>query len=47
MLAAIGDSGRFGLTAVGDSREEAEERYEQALAVFEEEATEALRPSPL
>ncbi len=38
MLAALGDTGRIGLTAVGNSPEEAESIYEQAQAALDEEA---------
>jgi hypothetical protein len=38
MLAALGEHGRVGLTAVGDSREEADEVYRRAVAVLDEEA---------
>jgi len=44
MLNAVGDEGRFGMTAVGDDHEEAGRLYEQALAVFDEEARRALEP---
>jgi hypothetical protein len=38
MLSALGSAGRLGLTAVGDSPEEARAIFEQAQAVFDEEA---------
>ena len=38
MLSALGSAGRLGLTAVGDSPEEAREIFEQAEAVLKEEA---------
>jgi hypothetical protein len=38
MLSALGSAGRLGLTAVGDSPEEARSIFEQAQAVFDEEA---------
>lgn len=38
MLAAIGEHGSVGLTAVGDSREQADEVYERAVAVLDEES---------
>jgi hypothetical protein len=38
MLSALGSAGRLGLTAVGDSPEEARAVFEQARAVFDEEA---------
>jgi hypothetical protein len=37
MLSALGSAGRLGLTAVGDSPEEARAIFEQAQAVFDEE----------
>jgi hypothetical protein len=42
-LAALGDRGRFGLTAVGDTAEEADEVYGTAGEVFDSEAAEAAR----
>jgi len=42
MLSAVGTCGRFGLTAVGDSPEEAEAIYQRALEVFDTEAKAAL-----
>ena len=41
MLAALGEHGRFGLTAVGSSRAEAEALYQRAVAIFETEAAAA------
>jgi len=41
MLAALAEHGRVGLTAVGDSHEEADEVYRRALAVLDEEAAAA------
>ena len=38
MLSALGSAGRLGLTAVGDSPQEARELFEKAQAVLEEEA---------
>ncbi len=38
MLSALGSAGRLGLTAVGDSPEEARAIFEKAQAVFDEEA---------
>jgi hypothetical protein len=42
MLAALGDRGRFGLTAVGDSHAEADDYYRLTTDVFEREAQEAI-----
>ncbi len=42
MLAALGEHGRFGLTAVGDSAAEAQALYDRALATFDAEAAAAL-----
>ncbi|HEX5176328.1 MAG TPA: peptide ligase PGM1-related protein, partial [Chthoniobacteraceae bacterium] len=39
MLSALGSAGRLGLTAVGDSPEEARTIFERAQAVFDEEAS--------
>lgn len=41
MLAALGDRGRFGLTAVGDSADEAEALYRTAGEVYDREAGES------
>ena len=38
MLSALGSAGRLGLTAVGDSPEEARGLFEKADAVLKEEA---------
>jgi hypothetical protein len=38
MLSALGECGRVGLTAVGNSHEEAQAIYERAIAVLDEEA---------
>ncbi len=38
MLSALGEHGRLGLTAVGDSPVQAEELYDRAVAVLDEEA---------
>ncbi|OGF57620.1 MAG: hypothetical protein A2Z21_10820 [Candidatus Fraserbacteria bacterium RBG_16_55_9] len=48
MISALGDSGRIGLTAVGDSPEDADELYAKAVRVLDEEARIALnlKPSP-
>jgi hypothetical protein len=42
MMSALSELGRMGLTAVGDSPEEAQELYERTIAVLEDEATMAL-----
>jgi hypothetical protein len=42
MLCALGDCGRCGLTAVGDTPAEADALYHRALAVLDEEARQAL-----
>ena len=44
MLAALGENGRMGLTAVGNSPAEADAIQARALAVLEEEAQAAVRP---
>jgi hypothetical protein len=46
MMSALGECGRLGLTAVGDSPAEAEALYERALRVLEDEARLALAPLP-
>lgn len=38
LMSALGDNGQCGLTAVGDSHEEAREIYEKTLAILDEEA---------
>jgi hypothetical protein len=38
MLSALGSAGRLGLTAVGDTPEEAREIFEKAQAALDEEA---------
>jgi len=38
MMSALGELGRTGLTAVGNSHEEARATYAQAVAVLDEEA---------
>ena len=38
MMSALGELGRTGLTAVGNSHEEARATYAEALAVLDEEA---------
>ena len=47
MLAALGENGRMGLTAVGDSPTEADAIQARAMAVLEEEAQAAVRPHPV
>ena len=47
MMAALTESGHLGMTAVGDSREEARELYERAIAVLDAEAAEAMAERPL
>lgn len=42
MLASLGEHGRFGLTAVADSAEEAQALYDRAIATFDQEARAAL-----
>ena len=47
MLSAMGEAGRLGLTAVGDSAAEAEALYQRTLAVLDAEAGAALRSPEL
>jgi hypothetical protein len=47
MLGALGECGRMGLTAVGNSPAEADAIQNRALAVLEEEAQAAVRPHPV
>ena len=47
MLGALGECGRMGLTAVGNSPAEADAIQARALAVLEEEAQAAVRPHPV
>ena len=47
MMAALTESGDVGMTAVGNTAEEARSIYERAVAVLDEEAEEALRERPL
>jgi hypothetical protein len=47
MLATIGENGRFGVVAVGDTLEQAQELYERVQQVLEEEALEAIRVQAL
>ena len=44
MMTALAELGSPGLTAVGDTREQARELYERAVAVLDAEAEAALRP---
>ena len=43
MVNGVGEQGALGLTAVGNSREEAEALYDRAVKVLDEEAALALR----
>ncbi|MCA9668734.1 MAG: hypothetical protein KC503_24240 [Myxococcales bacterium] len=45
MMSAIGDHGRLGMTAIGDSRDDARALYEQMQRVLDDEAAKALRPA--
>src|SRR5262249_30346920 len=47
MMSALAENGSVGLTAVGDSHEEAESFYKKAVAALDEEAAAALAPRPL
>jgi hypothetical protein len=47
MLSALGECGRFGFTAVGDSPAEADDLYHRAVAAVDEEAKAALAGRPL
>jgi hypothetical protein len=47
MVSAVAECGWLGLTAVGDSAEDARARYEQAVSVLDAEAESALTPAPL
>jgi hypothetical protein len=47
MLPTVGENGRFGVVAVGDSPEHAEELYERVQSVIQEEAKQVTTPSPL
>lgn len=47
MMSCLSESGRVGLTAVGDSAEDAERLYDAAVAVLDEEAAAALREREL
>ncbi len=47
MLTALSERGRLGLTAVGETQAQADQLYEQAVRVLDEEAERAMRPDPL
>src|SRR5262245_51876047 len=47
MMSALSERGRVGLTAVGDSHEEADRLYAAARAALDDEAAAALAPGPL
>ena len=47
MLTALSEQGRLGLTAVGESQEEADEIYQRAVDVLDREAEAAMRQDPL
>jgi hypothetical protein len=47
MMSALAECGQMGLTAVGDSHDEADALYASAKAALDEEAAAALRPRPL
>ncbi|HXY92177.1 MAG TPA: peptide ligase PGM1-related protein [Acidimicrobiia bacterium] len=47
MMAELTEAGHLGLTAVGDSRAEAQEIYDRAIAALDTEAAEAMRERPL
>jgi hypothetical protein len=47
MLATIGENGRFGVVAVGDTPEQAQELYDRVQEVVAEEALEAVKPREL
>ncbi len=47
MISALGECGRMGMTAVGDSPEQAEELYQRTLAVLDSEARAGLKTRPL
>jgi hypothetical protein len=46
MMSALGDAGRLGLTAVGNTPEEAEELYQRAVQILDAEARLALNLKP-
>jgi hypothetical protein len=43
MLATIGENGRFGVVAVGDTLDQAQELYVRVQKVIQEEALKAIR----
>ena len=43
MMSALGDCGRLGLTAVGNTQKEADELYAAAVGILDEEARLALK----
>ena len=47
MLATLAENGRIGITAVGDSEQEADELFARTKSVIDEEAAVALRPRGL
>jgi hypothetical protein len=47
MMAALTESGHLGMTAVGDTPEEARALYDRAVAVLDQEAAESLAERPL
>jgi hypothetical protein len=47
MMSALAECGSVGLTAVGDSHEEADALYRKAVVALDEEAAEAAAPRPL
>jgi hypothetical protein len=47
MLTALSERGRLGLTAVGETQEEADEIYHRAVDVIDREAEAAIRQDPL
>ena len=47
MIPALGDRGRIGLTAIGNSRQDAEALYAATTKAFDDAADEQLRPRPL
>jgi hypothetical protein len=47
MLSALATEGHLGLTAVGDSHEDARERFDEMVRVLEADGADAMRPRPL
>ena len=41
MMSALSEHGRVGLTAIGESQEEADDLYERTVKVLDDEASEA------